>query len=215
MTKPHKLAQWLRHGGEAQLRRSAVSEIFEVEGLERKRSSAAGHKTIVRPLLDARLNLTPQQRATGNAYGGFLERLVSAGGSEWIREYVDGGQVASGGTVIHQMAGLVMIRVARQTLEIMPPLRHRTGPPRKAKPGPHKPIPVMSIVDQVCVWGRSVDFIAITHGWFVMRGQRVIVPTRQRKAIVSALIDGLDAIGDAWQENGQTIPASLSMIEVE
>jgi hypothetical protein len=212
--KQQELRDWLRVGGEARLHRGAVAEIYELEGPERKRSSAAGFKTIVGPLLDPRLKLTPQQRAVGNAYGGFVEIYNMAGGPEWIREHVDKGTSGSGGYSERVAMIGAMVSAAQDALRKAGSLRYVLGKSR-TKTGSHKPIPMLEVVNYVCVMGRSADFIALMYGWHVERSGKVLVPDRQRKRITAGLRDALDVIADDWQERGFTIPAELSMIEVD
>ena len=197
------------------MRRMAVAEIYDVEGVDRKRSSAAGMKTLVGPLFNPKLKLTPQQRAAGQAYGAFVEECFMAGGSEWIREFVDGGSAGSGGASERQFAKMAMVVAARKGVEKMPRIRYQLGKSRKVWRGKHSPIRVLDIVDAICVYGRPIEFVAIANGWVTERGGKIVAPDRQRKRIAAGLRHGLDTIVDAWSHHDLAAPYDLSMVEVE
>lgn len=210
-----QVRKWLSKGGAAQIRRMAVSELYDVSGVDRTRSSAAGMKTLVSPLLNAKLKLSPHQRATGQCYGGFLEDVMAAGGSEWVREFVDGGGVAGGGASERQFIRMAMVTIARQALSEMKPLRYTLGKSRQKWRGPHRPIPIIDVVDSICVHGRPIEYVAIASGWVTERNGRIIAPDRQRKRIAAGLRHGLDTITDAWSHHNLAAPYDLGMVDAE
>lgn len=214
MAKGKKLSDWLRLGGEAQLRRSASAEIYDVEGPDRKRSTGAGMTSFVGPMLDPRLKLTPRQRAIGQCYGAYAEDVAKAGGAQWVREFVDR-QPTSGGINAAKMDRARMVDVARYALDSAASATYRIGKNVRAVTGRHLPIPARITVDLTCIWQRPVTFIAIQYGWTVVRSGAIVVPDRQRKAIGEALAFNLEIIGDAWHENDMLVPAQFGALDVE
>lgn len=210
------LRQWLLKGGEARLRQSTAAELFDVYGPDRERQTGAGYKTLVAPLLDPRIKLTPQQRVIGQAYGGFVEDVLKAGGGQWLQEYVDGGSTGSGGLNEKRFMRMAMVKTARDALDRMPMCRYPLGPKRaKGRRGNHRPIPMLTLIDYVTISSRTLSHIAVIYGWTMQRRERVVVPDRQRKYIGAALAFGLDMIGQAWEDGGMQPPSGLGDLDVE
>ena len=208
-------------GGARVARRGSVATIYSVEGIERRRESAAGSTTMVSPLLDPRLKLTPRQRITGQAYGGYLEETMKAGGSEFLREKVSGGSSGSGGASERHIYKMALVRLAHHALNEMPKFTYPLGKPRgKQKIGQHRPIGARELADLICVEGQSFEYIALSRGWWVERigkdgAARAVVPDRQRKAIAEALRQVLEGIDSIWKDHGMGPPYETSGIDVE
>ncbi|MCG8670100.1 MAG: hypothetical protein MI867_11845 [Pseudomonadales bacterium] len=211
-----RLRHWLQKGGEARLRQSAAGELFDVYGPDRERQTGAGYKTLIPPLMDPRLKLTPQQRTVGATYGGYVEDVLCAGGSSWLQEFVDGGSSGSGGLNERRFMRMSMVSVARDALDQMPMCRYPLGSKRaKGRRGRHRPIPMLTLIDWVTIGSRSLSFIGVNYGWTMQRRERTIVPDRQRKHIAAALANGLDVIGQAWEDNDMQPPGGISDVDVE
>lgn len=210
------LHHWLQKGGEARLRQSTAAELFDVYGPDRERQTGAGYKTLIPPLMDPRLKLTPQQRAVGATYGGYVEDVLTAGGSSWLQEYVDGGSSGSGGLNERRFMRMSMVKVARDALDKMPMCRYPLGSKRaKGRRGRHRPIPMLTLVDWVTISSRTLSFIGVTYDWTMQRRERVVVPDRQRKHIAAALALGLDVIGQAWEDGDMQPPSGIADVDVE
>lgn len=142
--------------------------------------------------------------------------MMSAGGAEWVREYVDGGSSGSSGITERHILRNDIVRVARAALDREDPVIYPLGKARKkAARGPHRPIPRLALVDMACLSQRSMSFIAISFGWVVERHGTMKVPDRQRKRIGEALGESLDVIGEAWHERGLVPPGDLAGLDVE
>lgn len=206
--------EWIKGGLQKRIRQAHSAELFEVEGPERERSSAAGMTTLVSPILSPKLDLTPQQRAVGNTYGAYFEQAHIGGSTEFLREFVDGGGIGGNGFSEKQATIVNMVLVAQAALEARQPLRYILGKPRPGtKRGSHRPIRPLTLVNNVCVYGLSASAVALQHRWTITKAGKTKVPDRQRKKIGEELSLSLNAISVAWSENGMNVP--YSNIEVE
>lgn len=211
-----RLRAWLQKGGEARLRQSTAAELFDVHGPERERQTGASYKTLIPPLMDPRLKLTPQQRAVGATYGGYVEDVLCAGGASWLREFVDSGSSGSGGISERRLMRMSMVRVAREALDGLPMCRYPLGAKRaKGRRGRHRPIPILTLVDWVTISSRTLSFVGVSYDWTMQRRERIIVPDRQRKTIAAALALGLDTIGQAWEDNSMQTPSGIADVDIE
>lgn len=216
-----KVKKWLSPGGQQVIRRGATAEVFTRHGDKLERESPGGEKTQVSHLLDPRLKLSDKQRSTGNCYGAFFERATGSGATEFFREYVDRSLSRSGGAAEHHLHMLRMIGVAHSALIKLPAVVYDVGRSRGLGfVGPHKPVKARDLVDSICVYGFSIQTIAVNHGWRVERmgGQKqgkTEVPVRQREKLSGALRDLLDALDDVWGEHGYSIPIEFTRLVVK
>lgn len=218
--KPQEqVRKWLAPGGQRVIRAGFSAEIFSVHGDKRERESVAGERTQVSQLLSPKLPLNTRQRATGNCYGYYAEK-IAGGGANVLAERVDRSMTGSGGATERQMHMLRMVEVARKAC-IGPDVRYPLGRPRgDKKVGGHLPVPQLGLLDAVCLHGFSLEAIAYDRGWIMERtdGKRrgqMVVPDRQRKHLSEALRMVLDAVFDAWDDRGMAIPAEFLQIDVE
>lgn len=218
--KPQEqVRKWLAPGGQRVIRSGFSAEIFSVHGDKRERESVAGEQTQVSQLLSPKLPLNTRQRATGNCYGHFAEK-IAGGGANVLAERVDRSMTGSGGATERQMHMLRMVEVARKACN-GPDITYPLGRPRGDKRiGGHLPVRRIALLDAVCLHGFTLEAIAVDRGWIMERtdGKRrgqMVVPDRQRKHLSEALRDVLDAVFDAWDARGMTIPPMFMQIEVE
>lgn len=216
-----KVRAWLSQGGQRAVRSGATAEVFTRHGDKRERESPAQERTKVSHLLSPKLLLTQRQRATGNCYGAFAEMSATSGKTEFIREFVDRSVTGTGGATDRQVHMLRMVGVARDAMASAPAIVYPLGVSRGAKVvGPHKPVKAIALLDAVCLFGFSLEAVAIDRGWIAERtdGKRrgqMVVPDRQRKHLAEALRVVLDGVFDAWDAKGMTIPWEFMQVEVE
>lgn len=211
----------LRLGGERLFQQGSTAEIFDIHGPDRERATAAGTKAFVRQLLSPSLKLSPQERAIGNCFGAFYEQVHTGGGSEFLREHVDGGGGGVSGVSEARMQKSSMINLAIKNLKSAPMIRYSVGRGRGAKIGKHTAISPLKLIHEICVSGRTLTYIGLANGWTASRTKngkqesRLVVPDRQRKALAEALRLALVMVGNDWYEAGYNVPYEFSLIEVE
>lgn len=217
----------MARGGQRAIRMAGGAEIFDRKGPEDERVSATGHKAGVTGVLDPRLELEHTQRATGNCYGAYFEKAHTGGSTEFLREFVDGGGVNGGGMNERQFQVVNMVIVAQAALSKKKALRYKRPKPRKkngkqkkAKPGRFLPIPALTLINNVCVYGHSVESVAIQFQWFmieydVSNDGKVKTQWRPKQAIVEGIRTNLDVVGVAWADAGLNVPYQFGTIEVQ
>ena len=213
------LRKFLSEGGARQARSGAVGEVYTIQGTRRERETGAGMTTMVTPLLDPRLKLTPRQRSVGRCYGAYAEMITGGGSSEFLREHVDGGGAGGGGVSERMMHMGRMVDVARVALRGVADVRYALGKARGAgQVGAHRPVAALMLLELICVQGLSFEAVGIGHEWVMQRmeGKRrgMVVPDRQRKHLAEALRDVLDVVDAAWQEKGYDVPYEFLTLEV-
>jgi hypothetical protein len=212
-----QLRRFLSQGGQTAIRAKTNGEVFSrVAGGKRERETARGEVTAVSTLLSPKLKLTPQQRAVGQCYGAYAETVTIAGGSEFLREHVDGGSTGAGGVTERQIEMLRMVSSARKSVQRLAAFTYPVGSARGEKRvGRHTPIPAIEIMDAVCIFAWTLTAVAVAHQWIVERNGQMVVPDRQRKALAANLADVLDVVADAWDARGFRVPAHFGQIEVD
>jgi len=219
LTNDHR--KRLKRGGERLFQQDSAAEIFDIHGPKRERATAAGSKTFVRQILSPSIKLTPQERAIGNCFGAFYEQIHSGGGSEFLREFVDGGGGGASGVNEARMHKSSMIKLAINSLKSAPMIRYKVGRGRGTKIGKHTAISQLELVHEICVSGRTLTYVGLANGWTASRQKkgnqewRLAVPDRQRKALAEALRVALVMVGNDWHEAGYNVPYEFSLIEVE
>lgn len=216
-----KLHRWLSQGGQRAIRTGATAEVFTRNGPKLERESPGGERTQVSHLLDPRLKLTGIQRAIGNCYGHLVQSSASAGGAEFLREFVDKSPTSGGGGTAHKVHIMRMVEVARKAAQGLPVIVYPVGRSRGyGFVGPHKPVSHLKLIEGICVRGVSLQTIAVEHGWLVERmggkaqGKRE-VPDRQRKRLAAELCVVLDTVSDAWDSKGYSIPYEFTRLVVK
>lgn len=214
-----KLRAALSSGGAHLMRATVPAEVYSLRGVERVRETAAGGVTMVHAILSPKLLLSPLQRAVGNTYGAYSEAITGSGSSA-LREYVDRSSTGTGGVSERQVQMARMVSEARAALDLQPAAIYTLGKPRgDGRVGPHRPIHLRDLVDRVCIYAWTLDGVGLDRGWTTERRTpsgriKVGVPDRQRKAIAEALRIALDAIGDAWQACGYSVPYQMMAVDV-
>lgn len=212
----------LRKGGERIFQKTAAAEVYDVKGPKRERASAAGQVTLVRQLLDPRLKLTPRQRAVGTCFGAYVEMSLAGSGNEFLREYVDSTKGVSQGVSEAAAHRVMMVQCALDAMKNTHPFSYPYGKGRGRNVlGRHKPIKPFTLAWEICVKGRNLTYLAVTHGWVRQkklgngRLGRPIVPDRQRKKLAEHFKSTLDLIDRAWTDAGYEVPYDLSTVETE
>lgn len=216
-----QLHRWLSQGGQRAIRSGAKAEVFSRHGEKLERESPGGERTQVGNLLDPRLLLTERQRATGNCYGAYAEAVQTRGQTEFMREFVDRSVSGSGGATERHIHMLRMVEVAQKAISEHPAIVYPVGRSRGlGHVGPHRTVKARSVLDGVCIFGWSLQTIAVNHGWVVERmgganRGKVTVPDRQRKHLAEALRCILDAVDDAWGARGYSVPIEFNRLVVK
>jgi len=213
-----RLGEWLRRGGQAQLRNMQTAELYEYQYPNRARSSAAGLRTIVCPIRDAKLKLTPEQRSIGVYLGAAVDGLNRTLGSiDLSAVRVDTSRATNGLSFSEEHAYLVQVtRIAFAWMERRPRLIYKLGKrkgPRKR--GPHFPVPMAALMHAVCVQNYSLSVVGALYGWTAERSGQMVVPHRQRTLLSNGLEQGLDGIGEAWAAKGVFPPPTLALVDSE
>lgn len=222
MAKRSRADELLRKGGETAFQRAAAAEVYDVKGVDRERTTAAGHATFVRQLLDPRLKLEPRQRAVAQTFGAYFEAINSGGNAEFLREFVDKTQGVTSGVSEAQLHRLRMVQTAVRALQRYRPATYPPGASRgRVLRGRHKPIPSLQLMLSICAFGRTLSAVAIQYEWSVREKKRdgsfglPKVPDRQRKAVAEALRDRIDVVSDAWERGRFEVPYSMMGVDVE
>jgi hypothetical protein len=216
-----KVRRWLANGGQRAIRSGAKAEVFTRRGEKLERESPGGEETQVSNLLDPRLLLSERQRATGNCYGAYAEAVQTSGQTEFLREFVDRSVSGSGGATERHIHMLRMVEVAHKATDGLSAFVYPVGRSRGlGHVGAHRKIKARSVLDGVCVYGWSLQTIAVNHGWVVERmgGKnqgKIEVPDRQRKHLAEALRCVLDAVYDAWDARGYSVPYEFTRLVVK
>ncbi len=185
-------------------------------------ASSAGTRGVTSP----KIILTPGQRGVANYYGACMERREAGtplGGE--LREAVDGGPYGSHIPAIGAMEAQHCLDVSWRVLREAAPLVY--APRSSMLVGPHHPIPIRHLVDAVCVYGADIGSVAKRAGWWVEKTltktrsdkskYEVTVqtlPKQQSQKVKAALVDALDAMGEAWIAEEVHIPRWVGTIEV-
>lgn len=220
--KQSRADRLLRKGGQTAFQRAAAAEVYDVKGVDRERSTAAGQVTFVRQLLDPRLKLEPRQRAVAQTFGAYFEALHSGGNAEFLREFVDKTQGVSTGASEAQLHRFRMVQCGVRVLSRYRPATYPEGKSRgRVLRGRHKPIDSLRLMLRICVHGQTLSAVAIEHEWSIRKrgkdGQYglPVVPDRQRKAVAEALRDRIDLVSDAWEDHRFEVPYSMMGVDVE
>ena len=173
-------------------------------------SLGAGARGVTSP----KIVLSPVQRGIANYYGSCVEMLETGGGSgDFLKEAVDGGRASSDGGLLHMASVRDCVNLSRRVLAEAGTLSYR---PRSASEmGSHSPIQIRALVDAVCVYGADLTELARACGWYVVRGKVKVVPKQQSQKIKAALSGALDAMGEAWIDEGVDVPRWVGTVEVE
>ena len=198
----------LGKGGQRLQQERHKAELYERKGEKLDRSTGGGMSTRVRSIWSSGMKLTDAQRSVGNHFGHCFESINSGGGSEFLREQVDGG--GSGGGYNERMVETASkVRIAGDAMAKLRSFKYPLGKSRNGGfVGLHKPINYGSLVILICVDGLSLYQVGWMHGWTSQHGGKVVVPDRQRNRISAEFGVALDAISDAWSDAGLKVPAS-------
>ena len=209
-----------RLGGEfARLHRTQATVYDRVrKGVERK--TVLDTRNAVRPLLSSKLPLNREQRAVGTYYAHCVESKSDCRSGDLTMERVDGGSSAGSDAALVRAYTLKAERIANEALAGM---QAATFNARGASSGPHSPIFIHEIVSAVCVSGMTLTDVGMKFGWYSSReikrrktGKMIerIVPDRQRKVLSEALVNALDGIKMAWDDNWIAMPDQLYSVEI-
>lgn len=203
----------LRQGGQ-KIKLTGKADIYERRGETLAQINSLGSRPKTRAILSNRLQLSNHLRGIGNLYGASVELLHIGPSGDFLREVVDGGQVATGGTSPHILEASQRVQIAQAALSSLRVLRHK--PNSGFDVGAHRPIRLLDLINLVCVQGADVREVAITNGWFIRKGNsdQISIPKQQSQKLKAALVEGLKAIDDAWAEADIWADPSMSGIEV-
>ena len=203
--------QRLKQGGQ-RIRITGRADIYERKGAELNQIND-GARVKTRALLSNRIQLSGYMRGIGNVYGSSIEEMQMGLSGEFLPEVVDGGKSSTGGITPHLVAISERVTIAQRALSQLPAIRYRAKATTTA--GPHRMISHRQLIDAVCVRGSDMNEIALTFGWFVKDPVGAIkVPKQQSQKIKAGLIDGLEAIEQAWTDESIDVSHMIVGLEI-
>jgi len=147
-----------------------------------------------------RINLETFHRAVGLYYGHCCARIEGSQVGEFGAVSASRGKQSDGGAV-NRVAVAHTVRLARSSLVGLSPVKLR----RKGRIGRPRPIPIIDIVDGVCWHDVPLAYIARRHGW--------PRSSSTKRRMRDALIAGLEAVDEVWQDAGVRLPRDMAEIE--
>jgi hypothetical protein len=206
----------LRQGGQ-RLRMTGSADLYQRRGPTAERINVLGRTVRTRAILSSRIHLSNYLRGVGNIYGAYVEEMQAGPSGDFLREFVDGGKVASGGITPHLLEVSDRVRIARAALAELPPLRHRAK--RQPGSGRHEAMTHRQLIDAVCVQGDDLAYVAIEFGWYVRKPQKdgagpVCIPKQQSQKLKAGLEAGLEAIEAAWRAASIDVSRIIGGLEV-